>query len=406
MPFLVRDDTVTAGYTSRTGPLPRTKEESYVPWALTHDRKVVYARTGQHRNKPTKSGLSPYDALASKQRRRLCQSALGSLALRNRLFWLEAVRQVSAGVKRFLIRKWWGNREATLALFSTQVGKYLYGTSYMSFGRISDVVPTGPDAARQMWDDCLGVLDASDPLPTVMGLHDQVGIKMVATGDPEYKTYKDWTSLFRADREGEMFHPQSRGRGDAPTRPTPSTVPGITSTGDNSGLPAVQLRKRGVDSYVRTSNPSVLDKSPSTARPGLSGIEYYQDLDNRNELFGAGPSGTTGTLLASALTFGKLDDEGRRQYLLAIIGYLIGGGMHSLHESLTVVKFLPENLRMEYNAGSLLRYEQVGNTLRAKVDDFPALPQTFTGSGEFANWRDEYYDVVVLGGIHWMFNQR
>jgi hypothetical protein len=382
-PLLVRDDSQGTGFANYVGLLPRTKDESYVPWALTADRRVVYAKSDQYRNKPSKPGLIPYDSFISKQRRRLCQSALGSLALRNRSLSSDAVQKVSAGIKRFMIRKLWADRPGALTTFSTNVAKYLYGTSYMSFGRISDVALKLPADAQRAWDECIAVL----------------------VGDSEKATYDHWASLFRAEQAGELFHAGSRGRANAPTPPTPSTQAGIASVADGGGLPGVQLRKRGVDSYQRNSFPTQSTKPPTTARPGFSGVEYYQDLDNRNELFGAGPSGTTGTLLASAMTFGKLDNEGARQYLLAIIAYLVGGGMHSLHESMTVVKFLPDDLRMEYNPGSLLRYEVVGGTMMAKTNDFPALPRTFLSSQEFAAWRFDYYDIVVLGGIHWMFNR-
>jgi hypothetical protein len=325
--------------------------------------------------------------------------------LRNRSLTSDAVQKVSAGIKRFMIRKLWADRPGALTTFSTNVAKYLYGTSYMSFGRISDVPLRLPADAQRAWDECIAVLDAGQPIPTIMGLHDQVAIKMLATGEAEKPTYDSWASRFRAEQAGELFNPAARGRANAPTPPTPSTQAGIASIADGGGLPGVQLRKRGVDSYQRTSFPTALTKPPTTARAGLSGVEYYQELDNRNELFGAGPSGTTGTLLASAMTFGKLDNEGARQYLLAIIAYLVGGGMHSLHESMTVVKFLPDDLRMEYNPGSLLRHEVVDGKLMAKTDDFPALPRTFLSSQEFAAWRFDYYDIVVLGGIHWMFNR-
>ncbi|MGC2661608.1 MAG: hypothetical protein WA324_26940 [Bryobacteraceae bacterium] len=404
MPLLVRDDSQPAGYSPYIGLLPRTKQESYVPWALNPERRVIYAKSDQYRNKPSKPGLVPYDSAISKQRRRLCQSALGSIALQKRSLWNEAVQKVSYGIKRFMIRKLWGDREGALTAFSANVAKYLYGTSYMSFGRVSDVPLTLPRDAQKAWDECIAILDAGQPLPTIMGLHDQVAIKMMATGDSEKGTYDSWANRFRASNDGELFNPNARGRADITPKPAPSTQAGIASATDGGGLPGVQLRRRGVDSYNRISFPTQNTKAPTTARPGLSGVEYYKDLDNRNELFGAGPSGTTGTLLASAMTFGKLDNEGARQYLLAIIGYLVGGGMHSLHESMTVVKFLPDDLRMEYNPGSMLRYEVVDGRMMAKTNDFPALPRTFLSSQEFAAWRFDYYDIVVMGGIHWMFN--
>jgi hypothetical protein len=46
--------------------------------------------------------------------------------------------------------------------------------------------------------------------------------------------------------------------------------------------------------------------------------------------------------------------------------------------------------------------------MRARVvrDSFPLLPKTFLGSKDFERWRDEYYDIVVLGGTHWKFNNQ
>ena len=92
--------------------------------------------------------------------------------------------------------------------------------------------------------------------------------------------------------------------------------------------------------------------------------------------------------------------------MFAVIGYLVGGGMHSLHELLAIMKWLPEQYRMEYNPGSFLRYEKgTGGVGLARADDFPALPMSFIGSPQFEAWRERYYDIVVLGGIHWMFNR-
>jgi hypothetical protein len=84
--FLVRDFKDVRGYTEfrTTGPtLPRTREESYVPWGIVGDR-VVYARTGQHTSWRGIGALRRYDSNVSQQRRREVESALGTYALRNR----------------------------------------------------------------------------------------------------------------------------------------------------------------------------------------------------------------------------------------------------------------------------------------------------------------------------------
>jgi hypothetical protein len=146
--------------------------------------------------------------------------------------------------------------------------------------------------------------------------------------------------------------------------------------------------------------------------PFASGNRYFADLDELNELFGAGPSGTTGTALTAAFTFGGFDpDNGLervKEYLFAVIGYLVGGGMHTLTESLAVCRLLG----MEYHMGSLSGHDMPApNTDTGRINSFgtvtrnyPLLPALFLGSPQFANWRDEYYDIVVLGGTHWRFN--
>lgn len=69
--------------------------------------------------------------------------------------------------------------------------------------------------------------------------------------------------------------------------------------------------------------------------------DYYDDLDTRNLLFGAGISGTTGTLFQAAEAFGQLQTtELKKQYCAAILGYLVGGGMHSYHEVMAVAEKL------------------------------------------------------------------
>ena len=37
------------------------------------------------------------------------------------------------------------------------------------------------------------------------------------------------------------------------------------------------------------------------------------------------------------------------------------------------------------------------------TQNYPLLPTKFLNSPEFQAWRDEYYDIVVLGGTHWTY---
>lgn len=116
-----------------------------------------------------------------------------------------------------------------------------------------------------------------------------------------------------------------------------------------------------------------------------AGDAYYDDLDVRNLLFGAGISGTTTTLLASAFAFAyPLGGEQLKQYVFAIIGYLVGGGMHSYHESLAVA----QKAGLPYTPGAYI----------------PSLPESFLESVQFKDWAAKYYDIVYLGATHWRYN--
>lgn len=423
--FLIRDDAASAGYAVRTGPLPRTREESYMPWALTPDGRVVYAQfkvSAQYdwRKPPTKGGLRHYGATEGRQRRALCQSKLGMIALDNLGLSERGVSKVSAGIRQFLVDT--AQRDERIrADYQANVGKYAYGLSYMSFGRFSDKAPTGTMAQAKVWWDAIDALTQGKPLAGLMNIHDNVPSKLLAKYDPNgalLKEYKKWAERFRAEAPGELFHdddPQSaenRKTGktsfDAPGR---GRVGGVKAQASEEGgmLPAgsssvgkVQLHKRGVDMYQRKA-PAYdrLARDAQTVRTKFSAISYWRDLDTRRELFGAGPSGTTGTLLASAMAFGNLGGEDLKQYCLAIIGYLVGGGCHSLHESLTVMAYHPD---IEYHSSSMLGRTGQDAGLRADATSFPILPKSFLSSHQFPAWRDEFYDITVLGGVHWLLD--
>lgn len=422
--FLIRDDSKPTGYMVKPGPLPRTREESYMPWALTPDGCVVYAlfkvsNEYDWRKPPAKGGLRVYDATAGKGRRALCQSKLGMIALDNLGLSDRGVRKVSAGIQHFLEVTATGN-DKILADYQTNVGKYAYGLAYMSYGRFSDKPPRGAMATKTVWRDAINALVEGKPLAGIMNIHDNVPSKLLKKYNGQqgdlYKKYKDWAERFRADAEGELFYDDDPNSAenrknkklvfDAPGRgrlggikAEPSTSGGMLPTGSPS-IGTVQLHKRGVDMFARTAPEyDRMARDAQTVRTKFSAISYYRDLDTRRELFGAGPSGTTGTLLASAMTFGELRGEELKQYCLAVIGYLVGGGCHSLHESLTVMGYHPD---LQYNSSSLLGHTGKGANQRADSAKFPMLPMSFLSSTHFPKWRDEFYDITVLGGVHWM----
>ncbi len=72
------------------------------------------------------------------------------------------------------------------------------------------------------------------------------------------------------------------------------------------------------------------------------------------------------------------------KYTLAIVGYLVGGGMHSYHETMVIAA----KAGVPYNPGAFIE----------------ALPASFTSSADFKTWSAQYCDIVYLGAIHWRNN--
>src|SRR5687767_2152253 len=174
--FLIRDFNDPRGYKEMTPPmggLPRVAPgyespgvfqngESYVPWGVTVDNRVVYARVGEHagfRGGSGKFRLMPYDTHVSQKRRRLAESQLGVLALAWPHFTRDGVGKVSAGVKKYLTTRQFesGQEVARKAVFD-QIGHYFYTNGGTGFGRIAetDKKAVGVD---KVW---LGIIDALD----------------------------------------------------------------------------------------------------------------------------------------------------------------------------------------------------------------------------------------------------
>jgi hypothetical protein len=130
-----------------------------------------------------------------------------------------------------------------------------------------------------------------------------------------------------------------------------------------------QERERGSDKWMATT-----EKVPQSAI----------DIQQRNLIFGAGPSGSTGTLLQAGKLFGNLDADLLQQYVLAIVAYLVGGGMHSYHEVTVIARMAG----CPYRDGAYL----------------PSLPDNFIRSDDFKKWQGDYFDIVVLGGKLWFLN--
>ncbi|MCG7497823.1 hypothetical protein MHO82_13210 [Vibrio sp. Of7-15] len=380
--FLVRDFSSDSGYmkkTSLNGALPRSQEESYVPWGMTLDSQVVYAKTGEHVGFNAGRGkyrLKSYDNNVSQERRAEAQSVLGVLALNTPEYTAQAVDKVSAGVKLYLQSHRRNDSDNVAELVKAQIGHYFFTGGRMGFGRISE------DKAKEMsadviWDKLMLALDQG-ALEQKLAIHDAVGRKILPKlKGPEERKYDVLANSVRETWFDDKRYRGRRAKAGGPAQA--NAIGGIMSASSQNVVDAVsQSRNRGVDMFERDPNR----EAHATAD------DFYDDADVRNLLFGAGISGTTGTLLQAACAFGGLhtwSSELAKQYMLAVVGYLIGGGMHSFHESMVIAQ---KAGIVNYNPGS---YVEV-------------LPTSFLHSAQGKAWAAKYYDISILGAIHWRYN--
>jgi len=377
--FIIRDFHNPRGRTPceyPDGKLPRSTAESYIPWAITSDSEVVYAKYGEHRGF-NKSGsqevLKRYATEVSQERRRLCQSALGALVLGNMKYTAEAVGIISQGVKDYLYENYRKNPEKTLSIVVKNIGHYFFSGGRQNFGRISEE-NASIYTSKYIWDKIILALETGT-LEQKMAIHDAVGRKVlpVLKGAP----LAAYVTSGKEVRQEWFDKKEVRGRVKRTSKARATMTAGIAKESDVSLTGTVtQARIRGVDIFERNENR----KSHPEAD------DFYGDLDTRNLLFGGGISGTSGTLLQAAEAFGPLDNiEHKKQYMLAIVGYLVGGGMHSYHECMITGK----RMGIPYSHGSYLE----------------SLPESFKSSDDFQQWNHNYYDISTLGGIHWIFNK-
>lgn len=372
--FLIRSLTDVRGYEEYNcpgGTLPRTRLESYVPWGIVGDT-VVYARTGMHRSWRAAGALRPYDTNVSQARRRTCESMLGTFALNNPGYSSAGVGPVSAGVRKYLVGAFLADRTRTAKTVYDEIGHYFFTGGKTGFGRIST------DNKRNMTETDVfsAIIDTltAGRVEQKLAIHDAVGRKILPR-IPGWPTaaYNQWGPRLRGDWFDDR---ERRGRGEWHVAPDPTTVAGTVPPSDAPLVGELeQSRTRGVDMFFRDTT--------RVRHPEADA--YYDDLDARNLLFGAGISGTTGSLLQAAFAFGKLaPGELLKQYTLAIIGYLVGGGMHSYHESMVIAN----KAGVPYTPGAFI----------------DSLPSSFTNSSDFREWSVRYYDIVYLGATHWRYN--
>lgn len=300
-----------------------SQDRYFVPYAMTNEKKVVYSNYGEHlgfNQDVDGQKLTPYDTKISLSRQLEYQSLLTSLILKYPSITYDAVNNVSEGIISFLQSRLSEEGKPFADCFKKNIGYYFWTNGRASFGRISLESIESIDS-QEVLKTLVQTLKTGE-LAQILAIHDAIGRKILPAYEVSEKT--KYHSIAELVRQDWFDHPQLRGRVRKKDLALPCETLGLLPFGSVIAQSLkIQTRQRAVDMFERD------DKRISHPEAN----NYYDDLDTRNLLFGAGISGTTGTLLQSAEAFGKLDTlELKKQYCAAIAGYLVGGGMHSYHE--------------------------------------------------------------------------
>ncbi|HHI4967319.1 TPA: hypothetical protein ACP5TM_004668, partial [Vibrio parahaemolyticus] len=355
---------------SETGKLPRTKEEAYVPYGISKNDEVVYVKYGDHSGYNRSYLKSLYDSKNSFIRQKQCQSKLAEIVLTQLDLTKIATDRVSSGIVTFL-KETQAYDPYLLDNLHKKIGHYFFTNGRFSFGRLS-TESVNTISPQDFYKKLLYTLQYGS-LDQVLAIHDAIGRKIL----PCYpsKRLDAYQSISNTVREDWFDDCRIRGRKIFNQTPSPSSMVGIVDDDDSVITHKVQLRQRAIDMYQRDE----------TRKSHPSANDFYDGIDERNLLFVAGISGTTGSLLQAAQAFGPLDDiELKKQYVLGIVGYLVGGGMHSFHE----VMMIASRVGIPYNPGQMQ----------------DALPDSFKQTPAYRQWYATYYDIVELGAIHWRYN--
>ncbi len=361
------------GYVAREG-RPKATEAAV---ALTSDGRVVFGDPKTARSTYAKPGsrLTYYDDEVERQRRLVCDSALGQLILDNPKFAQPAVNSVSQGIEAYWERL--SRRLSTPEAFQKIVqtdGKYVSNPT--SFGRlpVAKPSPTEVNQFKAKIDMWLSSLRSND-LPQIMTLHDTF-LKIYcsnekAVGKPmelatKYGLREEWyegTERGRENRGKDSFAPTGM-PGLLSNDFTIPFAPSLDRSGIDFSNMRLEVRNRGTDMFM-------------IAAKGMR-AEFRQVLGENNLVFAASASGTTSTLLTSAKAFQSTlleNPESAKQYLMGCVAYLVGGGMHTCHE-------------VFYTGGKVAG---VTYTTGKYID---MLPRAFTGSRLYERWSTEYWDLV------------
>jgi hypothetical protein len=383
--FLIQDRMTERGYAGGPGK-PKATEGAV---ALTADGRVVFGDTKSARAAYARAGsrLMYYDDEVERQRRLLCDTALGQLMLDHPKFAQPAVNSVSRGVEAY-----WRGLSARLSgpdgfKKIVQVdGKWI--STPTSFGRLPTAQPSPSEvnqfkATVDLWLNHLG----SDDLPRILTLHDtflkvycsnETGMGKPMELATRFGFREDWydSATLRGRTSRDEIAKQRDPSTTVKIETKPSSLPGLV--GPDFTIPVwPSLERAGINflemrTETRVRGTDMFMIAARTMKP-----EFREVLGTNNLVFAASASGTTSTLLTAAKVFQPSllsNAESKKQYLMACIAYLVGGGMHTSHE----VFYTGGVSGLTYTPGKYI----------------DMLPLTFTRSRLYEKWAAEYWELV------------
>jgi hypothetical protein len=407
MKYLFRDG--ESGFKEVQGE-PGDKDGPFRPWALTPDGRVVYAewkQTGSGVQSifdlafsgfKQQTALRTYDKAASQTRRREFETKLAGDAGSHVECVKPALDSVTQGLQMYMMQ-YAHNVTGGVTGMIEKAGNVVKARCYSNTG--SGRLGTEgqrPGSGAEAWEGAFKTLQGSD-IPKIIGI--QTALANVLTRDVKLtggqeQVYKDTANKVAPSQgylyswfdatQGTALDGERRGR-EKSGGATPTTTAGLTNPGqvtDDGG----EARKRGIDEWQRNK----------TASPFLEGI------DDRNLVFGAGRSGTTGELLKTYRTFGSTAvDETFKQYLLACVVYLVGGGHHTCHEIFSVANLLTPAGGPKEPSANLSSISSLVKGAYVPGKYVRHLPESYLTTEHFAALKEKYWDIAMLGHLHGIY---
>lgn len=337
----------------------------FVPWGVLAGSVPIYAKRG---TPAPKGEIRSYTRETQRLRRALCEEALASLVSQKRHLVESALQIVNGGVEKYIRHHMAASKKGgRVKVMARSLNNAMYSDKYWD-GRLG-AKADAPSDAHQTLENAIRAMKSAS-VPKVLNIHSTLAFgffkKVGGVDKAQEQEFDKWMSNLRQKdmfavrgRKAAAYEGPATKTGVKPG-PQPTTRGGILQGDELHGGQKVDHRIRGVDEWSEDLD----SRSP-----------FAEDMEDKNLVFVAGPSGTTIALLAVAKVFGGLNGELLKQYVLACVCFLVEGGHHSYHEVMAIAQI----------AGCPYMH---GNFALS-------LPLSFLNSPEYRTWVSEYYDIVM-----------